>query len=169
MKFDYEGWLKTAKERLEELYQQREDVDREITALQRGIEGFSPLVKREVPWRQESVGMTEAVTKVFAENPSQLMTPVQVRDVMRATGIELKQENPLANIHQTIARLIARGFVRPYMMDGRTFYRYDPELAKQEQIMRGLQKVVEDERSGKSGSIRPRGVLGEALLKKRGG
>src|ERR1017187_10030740 len=98
MEFDYESWLKTAKVRLEELYQQREDIDREITALPRGIEGFSPLVKKEVPWRQESVGMTDAVTRVFAENPTQLMTPVQVRDVMRAKGIEMKQENPLANI-----------------------------------------------------------------------
>ena len=122
MSFDYEGWLKTAKQRLEDLYQQREQIDREIAALQRGIEGFSPLVKKEAPWQGESVGMTEAVMKVFTDNPAQLMTPVQIRDAMLAGGVQLKQENPLANIHQTISRLIARGFVKPYMLDGRTLY-----------------------------------------------
>jgi hypothetical protein len=125
MTLDYEAWLKQAQDRLEALYEQRGAIDDEIAALQRGIEGFSPLVRKYAPWSQETVGITESVTQVFKDSPKQMLSPRHVRDCLLSKGIQLTQQNPLATIHQTISRLVARGVIKGYTVDGRMLYYYE--------------------------------------------
>jgi len=111
MTFDYEGWLKTAQDRLEVLYQQKTAIEDEISALEKGIEGFAPLVNQPSLWRGPDVGITEAVTNVLRANPSRLFSAIDVRNELAASGIPLTQQNPLATIYQVLARLVGRGAV----------------------------------------------------------
>jgi hypothetical protein len=130
MAFDYESWLRQAQDRLESLYQQRAAIDEEIAGLQRGIEGFSPLVKKPAPWEGDTIGITEAVTRVFTDSPNQCFSPTAVRDaLLLRADVKLKQQNPLATIHQIIARLAARGVIKASMHDGRTLYYHQPSNA----------------------------------------
>lgn len=125
MTLDYQSWLKQAQDRLEELYEKRAAIDEEIAALQRGIEGFAPLVQESAPWRYEVVGITESVTQVLKESPNTLFRPTDIRDALVDKGVALTQRNPMATIHQTISRLVARGVIDPQELDGRTLYFYN--------------------------------------------
>ena len=127
MTFEYESWLKQAQDRLEDLNQQRTAIEEEIAALERGIEGFTPLVKRPVSSDGDTIGITEAVTRVFTDTPNKCFSPTQVRDVLAARGdVRLNQQNPLATIHQIIARLAARGVIKASTHDGRALYYHQP-------------------------------------------
>ena len=114
MRFDYELWLKQAQDRLEELHQRRAAIDEEIAVLQQGIEGFSPLVKKASTWNQDSIGITEALTRVFIRNPARRYGPTDVRDAL------------------VISRLAVRGVIKPITKDGRTLYYYPENAANQE-------------------------------------
>lgn len=130
MTFDYESWLKQAQERLEALYEHRAQLDREIADLQRGIEGFTPLVKKYPPWdHAESRGITDAVVQVFKDNPGQCYGPTDVRDELLERKVKLTQQNPLATIHQILSRLENRGFIKPMNQSGRRLYYHHPAEA----------------------------------------
>ncbi len=111
MAFDYEAWLKTAQERLEVLRRQRDAIESEITLLENGIRGFVPLLNQPTRW--DEAGITDAVRAVFKAHPAKVFSPTAVRDELQTRGIPLTQKNPMAAIHQTLARLVAKGFVRP--------------------------------------------------------
>jgi|SRR6266566_575286 len=120
MTFDYESWIGKAQERLELLYKQREAIDREIADLQRGIEGFTPLVKSM--WAGPDAGITASVRKVFKRKDGKIWYPPQIRDELLAMGVKLTQKNPLATIHQILGRLVNGGEIRAYANNGRTGY-----------------------------------------------
>lgn len=125
MTFDYESWLKQAQDQLDVLYQQRAAIDEEIAALQRGIEGFSPLVKKASPWsawNADVLGITDAVKLVFTAESHRCFSPTSIRDVLVEKEVKLTQQNPLATIHQIISRLLERGFIKTVNIDGRTLY-----------------------------------------------
>jgi DNA-binding transcriptional MerR regulator len=126
MTFDYEAWLKQAQDRLEFLYQQRSEIDKEIADLQHGIEEFTPLVKKYPPWaRVMSQGITAAITQVFEDNPNKCYGPTDIRDELLKRKISLDQKNPLATIHQIISRLEERGFIKPMNNNGRRLYYHE--------------------------------------------
>lgn len=129
MNFDYEAWLQQAQDRLEELYRQRDAIESEIADLQRGIEGFTPLVRKFPPWDRhvaESIGITSAVTKVFSDEPGRCYSATQVRDELLKRGVKLDQKNPLATIHQIISRLEERRTIKAHNFDGRRLH-YFPQ------------------------------------------
>ena len=132
MRFDYKSWLQQAQGRLEELYRKRAAIDEEIAALQRGIEGFSPLVKEASPWNQDAIGITEAVAGVFKRSPARCYSPTDIRDALVSDGMKLTQQNPLATIHQIISRLDARGVIKPFSKDGRTLHYYPESRTNKE-------------------------------------
>src|SRR5260370_21990839 len=122
MKFDYAGWLNTAKNRLAQLKQERTAIDAEISKLEKGIESFSPLLENDEPelTNPETVGITESVRRLFIENPTLLLTPTGIRDALLARGIALVQENPMATIHQILARLKEKQLIDPVEHPGKT-------------------------------------------------
>jgi hypothetical protein len=126
---NYKAWLDRAQNRLEDLYRQREELNKEIAALQRAIEGCTPLVGRYPPWSREmSVGITKAVTQVFKNSPGTCYGPTQIRDMLVQKGVRLGQQNPLATIHQIISRLEERRIITALNTDGRrTYYYQRPE------------------------------------------
>jgi len=127
MTFDYESWLKQAQDQLEALYQKRLEIDREIADLQRGIEAFTPLVKKYPPWDSvASKGITQAIKQVFTDHPNKCFSPTAIRDELIARKAKLEQQNPLATIHQIISRLEDRGFIKPLNSDGRRLHYYLP-------------------------------------------
>jgi hypothetical protein len=106
MTFDYEGWLKAARGRLETLYKQKEAIESEISKLERAIQGFAPLVKNPSKWFGPETGITDAVRAVLKSDTSRIFTATEIRDQLEMRGVPLRQKNPLATIHQILARLV---------------------------------------------------------------
>jgi hypothetical protein len=124
MSFDYKNWLKTAQDRLELLKQQRTGLDVEIAQLEQGIRGFARLAEEPGAWSGPDVGITEGMRQLFRNNRAVAYTPTEVRDELLARGITMDQQNPMAVIHQVIARLQERRYIGPISLGGKQRYRF---------------------------------------------
>jgi hypothetical protein len=123
MKFDYAGFLKKANARMEKLLEQKAEIDKEIGALELAILGFAPMANQPIPWRNPHVGLTETIVAIFKSSPNRIYAPPVVRDELLRRKVPLKQKNPLATIHQILARLADRKVIRPITgPNGRTGY-----------------------------------------------
>ena len=130
MTFDYVAWLKTAEDRLEVLYEQKANIEAEISALEDGIQGFSPLLQRPYnkQWLGQDVGITDAVREVFKAEPNRLFAPTEIKQLLLDRGVDLSQKNPMATIHQILARLVQKGTVKISVYEnGRNRYQWVPE------------------------------------------
>lgn len=125
MTFNYESWIKEARGRLELLYKQRGAIDDEIANLERGIEGFAPLVKSV--WAGPDAGITVSTRKIFKNAPNRVWSPPAIRDELLARGVKLSQKNPLATIHQILGRLLRAGYIKPVVIDSKTGYVLDEQ------------------------------------------
>ena len=92
MTFDYETWIKQARNRLELLYQQREAITNEISCLERGLQGFEPLAK--AAWIGPAAGVTESIRQILSEAPRRIFSPTQIRDELLEKGVRMRQKKP---------------------------------------------------------------------------
>ncbi|MGO9228168.1 MAG: hypothetical protein ACLQKA_02995 [Bryobacteraceae bacterium] len=122
MNFDYDSWMKQARDRLELLYRQQEAITDEISALERGIEGFKPLTK--TAWLGPNAGITESVRQILSSDPHRLWTSVQIRDGLLFKGVKLTQKNAMATIHQVLSRLVDKDVVKVQVDKGKNHYRW---------------------------------------------
>jgi hypothetical protein len=136
MKFDYDGFLKTAHARLETLYEQKGAIEKEINALKNGVLFFAAFAKEPTKWIDPGVGITEAITELFKSSDTRCFTAPLIRDELLKRSIPLKQKNPLATIHQVIARLIQRGLIEVITDGGRSTFVWKPTLdaAREERL-----------------------------------
>jgi hypothetical protein len=133
MTFDYEGWLKTAEDRLELLYEQKTEIEEEIARLEEGINGFAPLVKRpyDRKWLGRDTGITDAVREIFKADHNRVFAPTDIKHELLQRGVALTQKNPMATIHQVLSRLADKGTIKPSTWEsGRTRYQWDGEKPK---------------------------------------
>ncbi len=129
MAFDYQAWLTAAEDRLKELKAQRSELDAEIVTLENGLRALAPLVGGNIFSKGVTgAGITETIRKIFTEAPSSAFAATGIRDDLLARGMILSQENPLAVIHQILARLREKGFVEPVEHQGKTYYRLHPQV-----------------------------------------
>ncbi len=125
MALDYKIWLKTAQDRLEELKETRNEINKEIGKLEAGIKAFSPLIEEGPPQPVGTeMGLTEAIRQIFIESNRSPLAPTGIRDELLRRGFALEQENPLAGIHQILARLVDRHFAEKVRHQGKTYYRW---------------------------------------------
>jgi hypothetical protein len=183
MMFDYDAWLKTAEDRLETLYEQKASIEAEITALEEGIEGFAPLVKKSSLWYGPETGITDAVKSVLKADPTRCFTPTEIRDTLYMRGTPLTQRNPMANIHQVLARLVEKQIARILAFEnGRNRYQWaeknigerimDGQRAPEEAALEVKKAVKEMRENGSEvgttasldSQIRPVGKLGTHRL-----
>lgn len=131
MVFNYEDWLKAARDRLETLYQQKAAIESEISDLQRAIKGFAPLVKNPAKWFGPTSGITQSIRAVLKSDPARAFTATDIRDELLHRGVALRQKNPMATIHQILHRLVQSGTVKVFTLEpGRNHYQWSPALAK---------------------------------------
>jgi hypothetical protein len=128
MTFDYDEFLKTARERLETLYEQKAKIENEIDVLESTSRAFAPLAKEPGRWLDPGVGITEAITTLLKSSGSRLFTPPLIRDELLKRGVLLEQKNPLATIHQVLARLVGRGKVAVIGHSGGNHYGWSEAL-----------------------------------------
>ncbi len=128
MKFNYESWIKQAKDKLELLYEHKNAIENEIYALERGIEGFLPLAQSA--WLGPTAGITESVVKVLSEDPHRVFAAVEIRNELINKGLSLEQKNPMATIHQVLARLMKKGWLYSEIENGKNRYRWVGEGGK---------------------------------------
>lgn len=122
VKLDYDGWLKAARDRIEALKSQRVAIDAELAALEQSVSAFETLANSK--WTPPDSGLTEAIRNVLASQSGENLSATQIRDAVSRRGLILNQKNPLAAIHQTLARLVQSGEVEPVSTStGRTVFR----------------------------------------------
>jgi hypothetical protein len=124
MTFDYDSWLRAVRDRLEVLYREKVAIEDEISKLERGIEGFVPLAPSASAIRWPAKGVTEATRVVLKGDPNGIFSPTQIRDELLGHGVPLRQKNPMATIHQVLARLVQNGEVTVHIFNGKNGYRW---------------------------------------------
>ena len=121
-KADYQKALKAAEVEIHEILQKRAALDVRLTQLKSAAEDLSALLQ-EVPkfdsglWARirdtpEGVGITDAIRQILIESKIPL-TPVQVKDALRQSGLDTDYQNTMAVIHNTLKRLEKQGEVAP--------------------------------------------------------
>ena len=124
--FDLEAWLQQGKDRLEQLYNERERIDREIALLKGALADLQPLSRGT--GSGANPGLIKSMRLLFRSETNRLFSPTEIRDELLKQGLSLRQRNPMAAIHQTLARLLTNKEVRVHVTDGRTLYQHE-ELA----------------------------------------
>lgn len=119
---DFNKMRQDAQKELEGLLQQRSALDSKIVGLEQTIKGLDavcgtdtdPILEKRgldpVPLPPElqelsSLGLTDAIRKLFECSGIVYLTPTGVRDQLVMYGYELPKENPLAAIHAVLRRL----------------------------------------------------------------
>lgn len=141
-----ESRLETARERIAEV--------------KKGALALAPLVS-EQPWIKyphlfpemslfSGFGLTPQIRAALAKPPADWMTPVAIRDAVKAAGYKGKTENLLPSVHTILKRLIEMEEIESDTREGRTWYRwkasYDPsdaEAARKHamtRVVRGIAK-----------------------------
>lgn len=140
MNFDYRVWIKSARDRLAALEQQRQAIDMEIAALEQSIRAFEPLVNGPalgtpnestawgLPGTYSDIGLTNSI-RVAIKASTGPLEPTEVRDTILHKGFDLSgRSNAMANIHQVLRRLVAQREVREVTRgDGKTRYEWIEE------------------------------------------
>ena len=111
--FPFERALKEAKLKLAEALEERLALERRIVSLKQTIEGLTPLCQAEAqdfvqPEGTYGIGLslTSVIRTIFSESKQPILTPLEVRDALRARGVDLaKYKQPLVPIHNTLKRL----------------------------------------------------------------
>lgn len=128
MVFNYEIWLKAARDMLETLYQQKAAIEDEISQLQRAIQGFEPLVKNRAKWFGPTSGITHAIRALLKSESGRLFTATDIRDELLQRGVALRQKNPMATIHQILHRLVQSETVKVFTHEpGRNHYKWQTD------------------------------------------
>jgi hypothetical protein len=129
MTFDYEGWLNAAYRQLETLYKQKAAIEAEISKLEVAMKGFAPLVKNPSKWFGPQTGITDAIRVILKRDPNRIYTATEIRDELLMSGVTLKQKNPMATIHQILARLVESGIATVSAHEpGRNRYKWSGEI-----------------------------------------
>jgi hypothetical protein len=128
MSFDYLSWIKQAQDRLELLRIHRAAIEKEITRLEKGIEGLLPLAKST--WSGPEVGLTDAIRQVLRRENPRVFTPIEVRNALLVSGVNLGQNNPMASVHQILSRLAAYGEAEIILVNGKQGYRWKRDPLK---------------------------------------
>ncbi len=137
MTFNYEGWLKAAQGRLENLYQQKTSIEYEISKLEQAIKGFAPLVKNPSKWFGPQTGITDGVRTVLKSDPNRVFTAIEIRGELAMRGVKLAQKNPMATIHQVLARLVDAGEAAVVTHEpGRNRYKWKDDLTEPKKVSR---------------------------------
>jgi hypothetical protein len=134
---DYEKALAAATDELSALLRERVRIDDRMAQLTKTIEILRTLLtpapddKDLNSWRRvvmevaadiSEAGITDAIRQSFADSTSPLTAP-QVRDFLVSRKVDLSQyANPLAVIHNTLARLEKQGEVRRLDLPSGTVY-----------------------------------------------
>jgi hypothetical protein len=111
MAFDYQSWIGQAKDRLAQLKQQRAAIDTEISKLERILGEVAPLTEEAMAWAGPDASLTESIRQIFKED-ARCWSPTAIRDELLNRGVRLGQQNPMATIHQILARLIDKDIRR---------------------------------------------------------
>lgn len=121
MAFDYQSWIGQAKARLVQLEQQRTAIDTEISKLKRILGEVTPLTEESTAWEGPDAGITESMRQIFRTD-ARLWGATAIRDELINRGIAMNQQNPMATIHQVLARLEKEGLIRRVDVAGKAKY-----------------------------------------------
>ena len=121
VKLDYHGWLKVARDRIEALKAQRAGLESELAALEQSVQAFENLVDGK--WTRIDSGLTDAIRGILSSQRGAPLSALRIRDELLKRGLPLDQKNPMAAIHQILARLVKRGVAQAIPgPDGRTLF-----------------------------------------------
>ena len=143
----YRAALEASKRELRKLVDQRDDINRKIMRVQTAILANANMLddpeetSAELTEMTEIVvptGLTDAIRRALREAGKAGLTPVEVRQSLVDSGIDLKgYSNPLSTIHTILKRLVGKAEARPAITDGdETVYQWIGAHAGAEMIAR---------------------------------
>lgn len=141
-KGSYKKALESARDELQQLYSQQEDISKRITQLRKTISHLAELcdehdleIDAENPIALDllfgTIGLTEACREVVKAAAPDGLTPVDVKEGLRKWGFDMSgYTNILASIHTVLKRLAKSGVIdegRPVNdKEGKRVYRWSP-------------------------------------------
>lgn len=146
---DFNKMRSEAKKELQKLVQERAMLDRKIVGLEQTIKGLDAVCSTDtdpalekhsldpLPLPPElngllSLGLTDAVRKLFENSGVMLLTPVSIRDQLVMYGYNLPQDNPVAAIHAVFRRLEeSYEIIDTLAEDGKKGYRWQNPLERE--------------------------------------
>lgn len=100
------------REELGKLMARAERLEDEITGLQQTAAGLAKTLRQEFV-AEDSIGLTEAMRRVYRTNPTRNYLPTEMRDALAEMGYDVRRfGNVLASIHAVTARLAQQGDIR---------------------------------------------------------
>jgi hypothetical protein len=133
--------LESAQTELVDLLAKKDDIDRKIAAIQQSIQILEPLYGRQFTGARprslvedlandvRNLGITDAIERVLMSQPGVWMAPTIVRDHLVERGYQIVGDNPMANVHTVLKRLVDRKGPIVSIASGKdTVYRYDPSV-----------------------------------------
>jgi len=120
----YNQALSAAKKELSALKEERQKIDGRIAKLEQTVKSLSAICEEQqseippdlaIPADLASedgsgMGLTDAIRKIFASRIGRELTPVEVRDLLEASGMDLsKYSSQMVPIHNTLKRLYDQG------------------------------------------------------------
>jgi hypothetical protein len=109
--------LESMRTELEKAVEEREEIDQRIAQLKQGILSIAPLAKEiatdELTIAIQSAGMTEAVRDILRAVYPKRLSPVEIKDQLKARGQDLTQHsNVMASVHSTLKRMLDNEEIR---------------------------------------------------------
>ena len=159
----YRAALEESKRKLRKLVDQRDDINRKSARPDQAILANANMLddpeetSAELTEMTEIVvptGLTDAVRRALREAGNAGLTPVEVRQSIVDSGIDLKgYSNPLSTIHTILKRLVGKAEAKPAITDGdETVYQWIGAHAGAEALAKKLmQKSKRNLLYGESG------------------
>jgi len=134
----------------EKLDIRRDQIDARLITVRRGVVALSRLAEK-TPWVEHpewfpevgtaDVGFTSAIRRALQSDLKRFFSPVQVRDSLKDFGYEIKSDNILPSIHNTLKRLHKAGNADIDDVDGKTCYRWKGPIPQEDKVVGSLQDL----------------------------
>lgn len=115
VQYDYTVALEASRARFAELAKQRDAISIEMMQLEKNIQALVILSGQVHAHQGFRMDLNDAILLAL-RNSAQLMTPVGIRDLLVAMGVQFKGRfaNPMSAIHNALKRLKKKGAVIEY-------------------------------------------------------
>jgi hypothetical protein len=146
----YKAALESARQELQQLIRQHEQLDLRIAQVLKMVRALVPLVEGEAVTADmaalthlgvasdetapivvsDGITTTAQIKQVFELHYSAPLTPIEVREGLKVMGWNPeKHANPMATIHAGLKRLVEQGWLIPADKDGKSAYERIREIA----------------------------------------
>jgi len=102
-------WLAAVEQELAQRMEERSGIEKRIVELQRIAEKLRPVLKNADELAE--VSLPQLCLRVLGFSGQLYQSPIQLRDGLKAMGVQIPGKNPMGVLHTTLYRLTKGGYV----------------------------------------------------------